>query len=83
MSEKERKILKVLSIIILVSMLICLFFAYHNSRHSSAWHYGFYALGLAAFFLQYRHARNLPQPDTLTRLFPKSTEPSPEKDHKQ
>ncbi len=74
MSDKERKILKVLATIILVCMPICAFFALYRYPHSSTWHIALDSLILVSFFLTYRRTRNLPQPDTLTRLFPKTTE---------
>ena len=74
MSNKERKTLKVVSAAIFVGMLICLFFAWQSSRHSNDWHFGLYALLLVNSFVMYRRTRNLPQPDTLTRLFPKPTQ---------
>jgi hypothetical protein len=83
MSDKERKLLKVLSILILIGMLICAIFGWHRTPRSSAWHYAFYALLLINSFLVYRRTKNLPQPDTLTRLFPKATQPSPEKNINQ
>ena len=78
MSDKERKFLTVLSVIILVCMLICAFFGWRRSSHSSAWHFAFFALLLANSFVSYRRTRYNPAPDTLTRLFPKTTQQPPE-----
>lgn len=78
MSDKERKIVKIMARIILVCMPICAFFSIYRYPHSTPWRISVDTLMFASFFLMYRRARNLPQPDTLTRLFPKSTQLPPE-----
>jgi hypothetical protein len=75
MSDKERKILKVMAGIILVCLPICAFFSLYRYPHSTAWQIALDTLMCGSFYLTYRRTRNLPQPDTLTRLFPKSAEP--------
>jgi hypothetical protein len=78
MSDKERKILKVLATSILVCMPICAFFALYRYPHSSTWHIALDSLMFVSFFLTYRRTRNLPQPNPLISLFPKTTQPSSE-----
>jgi hypothetical protein len=75
MSIKNRKGQILLSGIILVAMLLCVFFALpQRSRHSGIWHLIFYGfLLLNSFILYKRNAKNA-VPDTLIRLFPKANQ---------
>ena len=77
--ELQRKSQILLSVIILICMLVCLFFAWHRSRHSEAWHLAFYGFLLLNSFIIYRRGANKPVPDTLIRLFPKPTQETSEK----
>lgn len=73
---KERKLLIAASVAILIGMVICLFLMWRRSRHSNAWQLVFFVLLFLNSCVIYRRARYFPQPDTLTRLFPKPTPPS-------
>ena len=78
MSDKERKLLKVMSLIIVAGLVVCLCFSWPGSRHSRAWDYGFVGLLVANSFVQYKWGRYKPAPNPFISLFPKSTQQSPE-----
>lgn len=79
MSARERRTLTVANVVILVFMIICLRSGWSRSPHSLVWNYAFWILMLASSLVSLRRTRNVPAPDTLTKLFPNSFQPSPEK----
>jgi hypothetical protein len=72
MATKQRKGQRVLSVIILIAMMVCAFFAWpHRYRHSGAWNMAFFCLLFLNSFINYRRSADKAAHDTLIRLFPK------------
>jgi hypothetical protein len=78
MPDKERKLLKVLSLIIVAGLGVSICFSWPDSRHSGIWDSAFFALIVANLFVQYKWDRYKPAPNPLISLFPKTTQQSPE-----